>query len=89
MEEEYLKTARELFGKSIKMVMEHRGIGINKLSEIAGVNKQQMYNVLNGNGFHIDTYLRLARILKIHIEFSAMSAENNVHTMGDNSHNPN
>ncbi len=81
---EYLKVARKQFGASIKMVMEERKIGVNQLSELSGVNKQQLYKVLNGEGFNIDTYLRLARHLKIHIEFSAMSAENNIHTMGGN-----
>lgn len=82
-EDKYLETARKLFGESIKMAMEERKIGINQLSELSGVNKQQLYKVLNGEKFHIDTYLRLARPLKIHIEFSAMSAENNIHTMGN------
>ena len=87
--EDYLLAARKLFGESIKMVMEERKIGVNQLSELSGVNKQQMYKVLNGEKFHIDTYLRLARHLKIHIEFSAMSAENNIHTMGKNDIQPN
>lgn len=81
--EEYIKTARQLFGQSIKMAMEDRSVGINQLSELSGVNKQQIYRVLNGEGFNIDTYIILARFLQIHIEFSTMSAENNIHTMGD------
>lgn len=80
-ENEYLEMARSLFGQSIKMVMEERNIGFNQLVRLSGVNKQQLSAVLYGKPFHIDTYLKLARVLQVHIEFSAMSAENNVTAM--------
>lgn len=88
-DEKYLKLARELFGESLKMAMEEREIGVNELDRLSGVRKRQIYKVLHGESFNIDTYLKLARVLQIHIEFSAMSAENNIHTMGGNQINPN
>lgn len=78
--EEYLKTARQLFGKSLEIAMKERDIGINQLSELSGVNKPQIYKVIYGKPFHIDTYLKLARFLQIHIDFSLMDVDNNVFT---------
>ena len=87
---EYLELARKLFGESIKIGMEARKIGINQLSEKSGVRKHLIYKVLRGENYNINTYLQVARVLQIHIEFSLMSAENNVHTMGnDNTLHPN
>ena len=83
--EEYTKAALELFGKSIELGIEERKTNINALSKASGVSRTIIYKIIEGTDtYSIDSYIKLARILKIHIDFSLMSADNNIHTSTGN-----
>ena len=83
--EEYTKAALELFGKSIELGIEERKTNINALSKASDVSRTIIYKILEGSDtYSIESYIKLARTLQIHIEFSMMSATNNIHTMTGN-----
>jgi len=86
--EKYTKEALELFGASIQMAIDERKINISELAEKSGVSRSTLYAILRAEKtYSIDSYIKVARVLQIHIEFSLMSADNNIHTMGG--HKPN
>lgn len=85
----YDKAVLKLFSDGIKMAMEEREIGLNELYQKAGVSKNSLYKVLRGENYEITVLIKVMRVLQIHLEFSLMSADNNVHTMGGNKINPN
>lgn len=88
--DEYTQKALELFGESIKMGMKERGTNVNALSKMTGLSRTTVYAVVNGSdSYNIESYIKLARALQIHIEFSMMSADNNIHTMGGDKPNMN
>lgn len=86
---EYEKTVLELFAKAMKMAMKERKIGVNELCEKAGISKTIFYRIMNGESYTIVSLIKIMRILKIHLEFSLMSAENNILTMDGNKLNLN
>lgn len=88
--DKYTKQALKLFGESIKLGIEERGTNPHALSKMAGVSRSTIYAMMSGDKtYSIDSYIKVARILQIHIEFSLMSADNNIHTMGKNKPNLN
>jgi predicted transcriptional regulator len=82
---DYEKLALSLFSEAIKMGMEEREIGINKLAELTELSKNSIYKVLRGENYEITVLIKIMRQLKIHLEFSLMSESNNIHTMGGDS----
>lgn len=80
--EEYEKTVLQLFAKAIKMAIEERKTNISQLSIKSGVSRSNIYKILNGQNYEIIPLIKIMRILQIHLEFSLMSADNNIHTMG-------
>ena len=78
----YEKEALKKFSSAIRMGLDKRKMSIRELSKRSGVSRTIIYKVLNAENYEIRVFIKLCRVLQIHIEFSLMSAGNNIHTMG-------
>lgn len=88
--DDYTKKALELFGESINLGIEERKTNVSELSRITGLSRTTIIAIRDGTKtYGIDSYIKLASALQIHIEFSMMSIDNNIHTMGGNKPNMN
>jgi len=79
----YEDVAKQKMGEFLADALKERGMSINRLEKESSVSKTIIYKVLRGENYEINSLLRIMGKLQIHLEFSLMSADNNVLTMGD------
>jgi transcriptional regulator with XRE-family HTH domain len=88
-DKQYEDAVLGLLGKSIDFMLEERQMTLQRLSELSGVSRNSINKVRRGDNYNIGILIRLWRVLQVHIEISAMDANNNIHSMIGGGPSPN
>lgn len=81
---EYTSQVKKIIGQFFRELIDERNLVIEQITRETGLSKTIIYAIINGKGYTMDSLVKLCRHLQIHIEFSEMSADNNIHTMTGN-----
>uniref|UniRef100_UPI0040484D69 helix-turn-helix domain-containing protein n=1 Tax=Roseivirga sp. TaxID=1964215 RepID=UPI0040484D69 len=74
----YEQIALQKIGEAIQIAIKERNISINQLERDSLVSKTIIYKVLKGQNYEITSLIKIMRHLNMHLEFSLMSAKENI-----------
>lgn len=65
---EIVTKAREVFGRYIRDVQEASPYNVEELARRAGISKRTLYDIFQGKGYTIDSFIRVLAALDLRLE---------------------
>jgi len=59
------KVERELYGKILHAAIKNSGIAIEQIEKDTGISKRVIYNIIQGKGYTMDTFLVITKHLNL------------------------